>query len=113
MQDPRNANGSLPDGTGFYAPLGEMLHDGDERVCCHLCGRWMKAVGGTHLRWHGWTIDDYREAFQLGQQTPVQPRRLRRAHAALAVNAPRGARANRVSQAKHDRSAAGGPLSNA
>jgi hypothetical protein len=40
-------------------------------VCCHLCGRWMKAVGGTHLRWHGWTIDDYREAFQLGRQTPT------------------------------------------
>ena len=31
----------------------------------------MKAVGGTHLRWHGWTIDDYREAFQLAQQTPT------------------------------------------
>ena len=31
----------------------------------------MKAVGGTHLRWHGWTIDDYREAFELGQQTPT------------------------------------------
>jgi hypothetical protein len=63
--------GSLSDGTVFHAPLGEMLCDGDDRVCCHLCGRWMKAVGGTHLRWHAWAIDDYREAFQLGQQTPT------------------------------------------
>jgi hypothetical protein len=68
--------GSLPDGTAFYAPLGQMLHDGEDRVCCHLCGRWMKAVGGTHLRWHGWTIGDYREAFQLGQQTPTCARGL-------------------------------------
>src|SRR5436305_1663646 len=55
--------GSLSNGTSFYVRFGEMLHDGDDGVCCHLCGRWMKAVGGTHLRWHGWTTDDYPEAF--------------------------------------------------
>ncbi len=63
-------------GNVYFAPLGQMLTDGDERVCCHICGRWMKAVGGTHLRWHGWTIDDYREAFRLGQQTPTCARGL-------------------------------------
>ncbi len=71
MQDRRKTYGWLPDGSSFYAPLGEMLYDGDERVCCHLCGRWMRAVGGTHLRWHGWTIDEYREAFRLGRGTPA------------------------------------------
>jgi predicted nucleic acid-binding Zn-ribbon protein len=71
MEDRPSVCGSLPDGASFYAPLGEMLYDGHDRVCCHVCGRWMKAVGGTHLRWHGWTIDEYREAFQLGQQTPT------------------------------------------
>jgi len=35
-------------------------------VCCHLGGRWMKAVGGTHLRWHGWTIEDYRVSRRFG-----------------------------------------------
>jgi hypothetical protein len=35
MQDRLTADGSLPDGTSFYAPLGEMPCDGDERVCCH------------------------------------------------------------------------------
>jgi hypothetical protein len=71
IQDGSIEFGSLVDGTAFYAPVGEMLRDGEDRVCCHLCGRWMQAVGGTHLRWHGWTIDDYREAFQLRQQTPT------------------------------------------
>jgi hypothetical protein len=30
--------GHLEDGTPIYAPIGEMLQDGD-RVRCHLCGR--------------------------------------------------------------------------
>jgi hypothetical protein len=71
VDDRPTALGALSDGTAFYAPLGEMLHDGEEHVCCHLCGRWMKAVGGTHLRWHGWTIDAYRETFQLREHTPT------------------------------------------
>jgi hypothetical protein len=43
--------------TVFYAPLGEILRDGDDLVCCHLCGRWLRMVGSTHLRGgHGWTL---------------------------------------------------------
>jgi hypothetical protein len=42
--------GVLEDGTVFYAPLGEILRDGDELVCCHLCGRWLRMLGSTHLR---------------------------------------------------------------
>jgi hypothetical protein len=38
------------DGTVFYAPLGVVVDDGQGRVCCHLCGRWLQVVGGTHLR---------------------------------------------------------------
>jgi rubrerythrin len=76
VDDRPTALGELSDGTAFYAPLGEMLYDGDERVLCHLCGQWMKAVGGTHLRWHGWTIDAYREAFQLPAHTPTYARDL-------------------------------------
>jgi hypothetical protein len=50
----------------FYAPLGVVVDDGQGRVCCHLCGRWLQVVGGTHLRvGHGWTLAEYREAFQL------------------------------------------------
>jgi len=57
--------GRLPGGEPYYAPVGEMRYDGD-RVQCHLCGRWLKWVGGTHLaRTHGWTIEQYRDTFRL------------------------------------------------
>ena len=69
--------GVLEDGTVFYAPLGEVLHDGDDLVCCHLCGRWLRKVGGTHLRvGHGWTLAEYREAFRLLQSIPTCSRDL-------------------------------------
>ena len=64
--------GQLPDGTPFFAPLGELVRDGDERVQCHLCGRFMRIVGGTHIRvGHGWTLDAYREAFRLPEHEPT------------------------------------------
>jgi hypothetical protein len=57
--------GRLPSGEPYYAPLGQMRSDG-ERVQCHLCGRWFKMVGGSHLlAAHGWTTAEYREAFRL------------------------------------------------
>jgi len=31
--------GALTDGTAYYAPIGELVYDGDYRVLCHLCGR--------------------------------------------------------------------------
>src|SRR5436190_15803132 len=71
--------GWLADGTAYYAPRGELVRDGDERVRCHLCGRFMRMVGGTHLRiTHGWTIDAYREAFQLRQHVPTCSQQLSR-----------------------------------
>ena len=69
--------GVLEDGTVFYAPLGEVLHDRDDLVCCHLCGRWLRKVGATHLRvGHGWTLAEYREAFRLLQSIPTCSRHL-------------------------------------
>lgn len=58
--------GLLKDGTPYFAPLGEIPYDRDEdKVQCHLCGDWFRLVGSSHLRWHGWTLDQYRESFQL------------------------------------------------
>jgi rubrerythrin len=59
--------GRLEDGTPYFAPLGELPYDADEdRVQCHLCGRWFRAIAGSHLQGvHGWREDDYREAFGL------------------------------------------------
>ena len=68
----RNAreHGRLPDGTPFFAPLGEVPHDVvEDRVQCHLCGGWFGLVGASHLRWHGWTLKEYREAFHLLNRT--------------------------------------------
>ena len=57
MADPR-ALGRLPDGTEYFAPLGELVYAGEDRVQCHLCGRFMRKVGGPHLLvGHGWTLE--------------------------------------------------------
>lgn len=63
--------GVLADGTAYYAPIGELVHEGGA-VVCHLCGRGMRMIGGTHLRLgHGWTLEQYREAFHLPVHTPT------------------------------------------
>jgi hypothetical protein len=62
--------GRLADGTPYFAPPGEFPYDPEEdKVQCHLCGDWFRLVGASHLRWHGWTLDDYREAFHLLRKT--------------------------------------------
>jgi predicted nucleic acid-binding Zn-ribbon protein len=59
--------GTLEDGTPFFSPLGEVAYDADvDLVQCHLCGRWLRTIGGSHLvRTHGWSIERYRAAFKL------------------------------------------------
>jgi hypothetical protein len=68
--------GSLEDGTPYFAPLGELPYDpDDDRVQCHLCGRWYRIIGSSHLyRVHGWTLDDYRDAFHLPMGTATVSR---------------------------------------
>jgi hypothetical protein len=62
----------LPDGTPVFHPLGELLIDRDEdRICCGLCGRWYRSLP-SHLRHkHDWAADEYREAFGLNVQRPL------------------------------------------
>ena len=63
----------LPDGTPVFHPIGELLIDvDDEKVCCGLCGRWFRALGGHLFRTHAWSADDYRVAFGLNAQRPLQ-----------------------------------------
>jgi hypothetical protein len=67
-----DADGRLADGTPYVGELGEVAYDSDEdRVQCHLCGRWMRIIGGTHLRSHGWTLARYRAAFHLAESIPT------------------------------------------
>jgi len=62
----------------LFAPLSELPYDPDEdRVQCHLCGRWFRFIGGTHLtRTHGWTLAEYRETFMLRTAIPTCSRGL-------------------------------------
>ncbi|MER7009486.1 MucR family transcriptional regulator [Dactylosporangium sp. NPDC000555] len=61
--------GRLADGTPHYAPVGVLLAE-DDRVCCHLCGRWFLSVA-SHLRYHGWTKTAYIAAFGLELGNPL------------------------------------------
>lgn len=55
----------LADGTGLHAPYAQIVTEEQTgRLCCHLCGRWFRALG-SHVRVHGHTADTYRETMGL------------------------------------------------
>jgi hypothetical protein len=58
---------TLPDGTGYVGDIGILATAPDGgRVQCHLCGRWLRTIGGAHLgQRHGWNAEQYRAAFGL------------------------------------------------
>jgi len=60
----------LEDGTAYFGQLSVLAYDPDEdKVQCHLCGGWYRAIGSSHLRrTHGWTLAEYRDAFRLPMQ---------------------------------------------
>jgi hypothetical protein len=62
----------------YAASPGKLPYDPDrDRVQCHLCGRWLRFIGGTHLtRTHGWTLAEYRDAFRLPSTLPTCSRSL-------------------------------------
>jgi len=76
------AVGRLDDGTMYFAPLRELPRDPDEDlVQCHLCGEWFRFLGSTHLRrTHGWTLAQYREAFQLRESISTCSRAISEKH---------------------------------
>jgi hypothetical protein len=62
--------GRLPCGTPYLAPLGEIPYAPTRtRSRRHLCGDRFRLVGARHVRWHDWTLDEYREAFHLLERT--------------------------------------------
>ena len=66
----RRPMGWLPDGTAYFAPIGEVEYS-DDLARCHLCGDWFRSVG-VHLRAHGWRRADYRAAFGLERGQPLE-----------------------------------------
>jgi hypothetical protein len=83
LDTPTVAPYRLPDGTPVFHAVGELPVDRDEdAVCCGLCGRWLRGLA-THLRLaHDWSADDYRAAFGLNAQRPLQAPGLSEAQAA-------------------------------
>ena len=63
----------LADGTPVYHALGELPCDPvEDKVCCGLCGQWYRSLG-PHLRQtHEWSAEEYRAAFGLAVQRPLQ-----------------------------------------
>jgi hypothetical protein len=56
----------------LYAPLGALPYDADEdRVQCHLCGGWFRALAPGHLRRHDTTADEYRALAGLNPRLPL------------------------------------------
>jgi hypothetical protein len=73
----------LFDGTPVFQPVGELMLDADEqKVRCGLCGRWFRALGGHLGPAHNWSADDYRSAFGLNAQRPLQAPAMSAAQAA-------------------------------
>jgi lambda repressor-like predicted transcriptional regulator len=72
--------GTTADGTTYFAPIGEVVAEGDF-VMCHLCGRWLRSVT-AHLRAHGWTKLGYCEAFGLERGQSLEGTATRKLRAA-------------------------------
>lgn len=54
-----------PTAHGFLGVI--MYDDKDDRVQCHICGRWYASVGAHVARGHGISGPDYKERFGLAQ----------------------------------------------
>ncbi len=72
--------GTTAEGLAYFAPIGEIVADGDF-VVCHLCGRWLRSVT-AHLRSHGWTKVGYCEAFGLERGQSLEGAATRKLRAA-------------------------------
>lgn len=57
-------------GTPHYVPIGEVWAD-RTGVCCHLCGGWFRSVA-AHLVAHGWTREQYLDAFGLERTVSLE-----------------------------------------
>jgi hypothetical protein len=61
-----------------YGELGVLAYDEvSDRLQCAICGRWYQAINSMHLRTHGLTVDQYKEATGLNVGTPLLTPRIR------------------------------------
>lgn len=51
---------------GKHGQLGVLSYDAiEDKVQCHICGKWFRGLNNHVFRTHGWAADDYREEFGL------------------------------------------------
>jgi hypothetical protein len=103
--------GALADGSPYYAPVGEVVVDGDF-VLCHLCGDSFRSVL-AHLRSHGWDQARYRSTFGLERGQPLEGASTRARRAAAFVRRRRREPAVRAGCAEGRRWVASGALAEA
>ena len=52
----------------FYGELGVLAYDSiNDKVQCHICGKWFRGLNAHVWQTHGWFVDDYREEFGLNR----------------------------------------------
>ncbi len=76
---------------------------------CHLCGRWLHKVGGSHLRRkHGWSTEQYRRVFEIPKRVATWGRGVSAAQSKRALRqvAPGGDMAAMAGRFARDRAAA-------
>lgn len=53
----------------IYGDVGMLAYDPiDDKLQCHLCGKWFRSLSQHVVQKHGWSADDYREEFGLNRQ---------------------------------------------
>lgn len=51
----------------MYGQIGVLEYDSEDKIQCHICGRWYRGLNNHVWKTHGWTADDYREEFGLNR----------------------------------------------
>lgn len=51
-----------------YGEVGILAYDPlEDKVECHICGKWFRGLNAHVWQTHGWTVDEYREEFGLNR----------------------------------------------
>jgi len=52
----------------LYGEVGVLTYDEiEDKVQCHICGKWFRGLSAHVWQTHGWSADDYREEFGLNR----------------------------------------------
>ena len=73
----------------IYGDVGILVCNPEDKLQCHLCGKWFQGLATHVVVGHGWSADDYREEFGLNKQQSLicegTKEKLRRANTELGL----------------------------